>query len=41
VRAVVQRVTEARVRIGDRQAGEIGPGLVVLSASAAMTARTT
>jgi D-tyrosyl-tRNA(Tyr) deacylase len=30
VRAVVQRVTEARVRIGDRQAGEIGPGLVVL-----------
>jgi D-tyrosyl-tRNA(Tyr) deacylase len=30
VRAVVQRVTEARVRIGDRLAGEIGPGLFVL-----------
>ncbi len=30
VRAVVQRVTEARVRIGDRLAGEIGPGLLVL-----------
>jgi D-tyrosyl-tRNA(Tyr) deacylase len=30
VRAVVQRVTEARVRINDRVAGEIGRGLVVL-----------
>jgi D-aminoacyl-tRNA deacylase len=30
VRTVVQRVTEARVRIGDKIAGEIGPGLCVL-----------
>lgn len=30
MRAVVQRVTEARVRVGDRVAGEIGRGLVVL-----------
>ena len=30
VRAVVQRVAEARVRIGDRLAGEIGQGLLVL-----------
>ena len=30
MRAVVQRVTEARVRIDDRVAGEIGHGLVVL-----------
>jgi D-tyrosyl-tRNA(Tyr) deacylase len=30
MRAVLQRVTEARVRIGDRVAGEIGPGLLVL-----------
>ena len=30
MRAVVQRVTEARVRVGDRVAGEIGAGLVVL-----------
>ena len=30
MRAVVQRVTEARVRIGDRLAGEIGRGLLVL-----------
>lgn len=30
MRAVVQRVTEARVVIGDRTAGEIGRGLVVL-----------
>ena len=30
MRAVVQRVTEARVRVGDRVTGEIGPGLVVL-----------
>ena len=30
MRAVVQRVTSARVRIGDRVAGEIGRGLLVL-----------
>ena len=30
MRAVVQRVTEARVRVGDRVTGEIGPGLAVL-----------
>jgi D-tyrosyl-tRNA(Tyr) deacylase len=30
VRAVVQRVAEARVRIGDDVVGEIGPGLCVL-----------
>jgi D-tyrosyl-tRNA(Tyr) deacylase len=30
VRAVVQRVTEARVRVGDRVTGEIGAGLLVL-----------
>jgi D-aminoacyl-tRNA deacylase len=30
VRAVVQRVTEARVAVGDRVTGEIGPGLLVL-----------
>jgi D-tyrosyl-tRNA(Tyr) deacylase len=30
VRAVVQRVTGARVRVDDRVVGEIGPGLVVL-----------
>jgi D-tyrosyl-tRNA(Tyr) deacylase len=30
VRAVVQRVTEARVRIGERVTGEIGRGLLVL-----------
>jgi D-tyrosyl-tRNA(Tyr) deacylase len=30
VRAVVQRVTEARVRVDDRIVGEIGPGLLVL-----------
>jgi D-tyrosyl-tRNA(Tyr) deacylase len=30
VRAVVQRVTEARVRVGDHVTGEIGPGLLVL-----------
>jgi len=32
VRAVVQRVTEARVRVGDRTTGEIARGLVVLVA---------
>jgi D-aminoacyl-tRNA deacylase len=30
VRAVVQRVAEARVRTGDEVAGEVGPGLCVL-----------
>jgi D-tyrosyl-tRNA(Tyr) deacylase len=30
LRAVVQRVAEARVRIGDDVVGEIGPGLCVL-----------
>ena len=30
MRAVVQRVTSARVRVGDRVAGEIGTGLLVL-----------
>jgi D-tyrosyl-tRNA(Tyr) deacylase len=30
VRAVVQRVTAARVTVGDRVTGEIGPGLLVL-----------
>jgi D-aminoacyl-tRNA deacylase len=30
VRAVVQRVTEARVRVGDRVTGAIGAGLLVL-----------
>jgi len=30
VRALVQRVTEARVRVGDEIVGEIGPGLCVL-----------
>ena len=30
MRAVVQRVTEARVRVGDRVTGEIGQGLLVL-----------
>ncbi len=30
MRAVVQRVTEARVRVDDRLVGEIGPGLLVL-----------
>jgi|SRR6185503_14837350 len=30
MRAVLQRVSEARVRVGDRITGQIGPGLVVL-----------
>jgi D-tyrosyl-tRNA(Tyr) deacylase len=30
VKAVVQRVREARVRVGETAAGEIGPGLCVL-----------
>jgi D-tyrosyl-tRNA(Tyr) deacylase len=30
VRAVVQRVTQARVTVDDRVTGEIGPGLLVL-----------
>src|SRR5688572_26029610 len=34
MRAVVQRVTSARVRIGDRVAGEIGRGLLALVAVA-------
>ncbi|HKY22656.1 MAG TPA: D-aminoacyl-tRNA deacylase [Vicinamibacterales bacterium] len=32
MRAVVQRVSAARVRVGDRLVGEIGPGLLVLAA---------
>jgi len=31
MRAVVQRVTSARVRVGGRVAGEIGPGLLVFA----------
>jgi D-tyrosyl-tRNA(Tyr) deacylase len=30
VRALLQRVTRAEVRVGDRTAGSIGPGLLVL-----------
>ena len=30
MRAVVQRVSHAQVRVGDRVTGEIGPGLLVL-----------
>ncbi len=30
MRAVIQRVTSARVTVGDRTTGEIGPGLLVL-----------
>jgi D-tyrosyl-tRNA(Tyr) deacylase len=30
MRAVIQRVSEARVRVADRVTGEIGPGLLVL-----------
>jgi D-tyrosyl-tRNA(Tyr) deacylase len=30
MRAVIQRVSEARVRVEDRVVGEIGPGLLVL-----------
>jgi D-tyrosyl-tRNA(Tyr) deacylase len=30
VRAVIQRVTSASVRVGERVTGEIGPGLLVL-----------
>lgn len=30
MRAVVQRVTSAKVTVGDRTTGEIGPGLLVL-----------
>ena len=30
MRAVIQRVSEARVRVGDRVTGEIGPGVLVL-----------
>jgi D-tyrosyl-tRNA(Tyr) deacylase len=35
MRAVVQRVARARVTVGDRVAGEIGPGLLVLLGVAA------
>jgi len=35
MRALIQRVREASVSIGDRVAGAIGPGLVVLGAMAA------
>ena len=31
MRAVVQRVSSARVRVGERLVGEIGPGLVMLA----------
>ncbi|WP_126976082.1 D-aminoacyl-tRNA deacylase [Frigidibacter oleivorans] len=30
MRALIQRVAEARVTVGDRIAGEIGPGLLIL-----------
>jgi D-tyrosyl-tRNA(Tyr) deacylase len=30
MRAVIQRVSEARVRIGDEVVGQVGPGLLVL-----------
>jgi len=35
MRALIQRVREASVRVGDRNVGAIGPGLVVLAAMAA------
>jgi len=35
MRAVVQRVTTARIRVGERLVSEIGPGLVVLLGVAA------
>jgi D-aminoacyl-tRNA deacylase len=35
MRAVVQRVSKARVQVGDRVVGEIGPGLLVLVGVAA------
>ncbi len=35
MRALIQRVREASVSVGDRIAGAIGPGLVVLAAMAA------
>jgi D-tyrosyl-tRNA(Tyr) deacylase len=34
MRALIQRVREASVRVGDRTVGAIGPGLVVLAAIA-------
>lgn len=30
MRALIQRVTKARVAVGDQTIGEIGPGLVIL-----------
>ena len=30
MRAVIQRVSQARVRIGDEIVGQVGPGLLVL-----------
>ena len=35
MRALIQRVREASVRVGDQNVGAIGPGLVVLAAMAA------
>ena len=35
MRALIQRVREASVRVGDRSVGAIGPGLLVLAAMAA------
>jgi D-aminoacyl-tRNA deacylase len=35
MRAVVQRVTEAWVRVGDEEVGRIGPGLLILAGVAA------
>ena len=35
MRALIQRVREASVRVGDRNVGAIGPGLLVLAAMAA------
>jgi len=31
MRAVIQRVSSARVRVGDRVSGEVGPGLLVFA----------
>jgi D-tyrosyl-tRNA(Tyr) deacylase len=40
VRALIQRVREARVSVGERTVGAIGPGLLVLAAVAADDADT-